>query len=443
MLSSQLWAMSGTPNQLDDVIPYPIKLNEKPFDVQGHRGAKGLYGPGNTHGDIQAAINTGINSFEIDVQITNDNVVVLGHDDNISLTCSWAGAGNPPTNRISNMLFADQQKWDCESKLGIQPYPTLPELLNYHQKHDLVMNIEIKSSSTEKGNLIANQVMDYNTSCSGCLDNKIRFSSFNWPVLKNINSLGTQRLKFDIGALTAVHTVFHVMDAANFATVYSPSQALLTQSAVQSAKTRGLKVIPYTVNDQADWDKFIGYGVDGIITDYPNRLATHVLSKDVNQPLPNNTEQNLIENSSFETQQLNQWQINDGQWEIRESSLSFEGANALTLNSAYGEIIQTIDLSSYAQNITHGLYFVVRGHAYGDGDSTRMMIEFINHQGDVVSRTDSFHITGNGNWQLLQNIRQAPADTVSARLRLSMKDEDNDGTVTTILDDFVFAAVNP
>lgn len=441
--SASLFAMSDTPNTLEDVIPYPITLNDKNFIVQGHRGAKGLYGPGNTNGDLHAAIDAGVKSFEIDVQVTADNVVVLGHDDDISLTCSWAGLGDYSSKFISNMTYAEQQLWDCESTSGLQPYPTLSQLLATYSQHDLLTNIEIKPNNSSKGLTIAQQVMDFNVGCGGCLDNKIRFSSFHWSVLKDINDLGNSSLKFDIGALTAVHTAFHVMDAANFAAVYSPSKSLLTQAAINNAKDRGLKVIPYTVNDKADWDKFIGYGVDGMITDYPNQLAIHVQSKELNQALPIGTDINLIANPSFEYDLGTSWIEVNGDWNSVDSLPTYEGSRSLSLDDYQGELTQVINLSQYKQAIAHGQYFIFRSYLGGSADQARLIAEYLDETGEVLAKFDSFNVSANGQWQRIQDIRQAPHNTSAVKIRILLEDQNGDGQSSAVLDHFIFSAINP
>lgn len=441
--SASLYAMSGTPNTLEDVILYPITLNDKNFSVQGHRGAKGLYGPGNTNGDLQVAIDAGVKSFEIDVQVTSDNVVVLGHDDDISLTCSWAGLEEYSSKYISNMTYAEQQLWDCERASGLQPYPTLSQLLAIYSQHDLLTNIEIKPNSSSKGLMIAQQVMDYNVGCGGCLDNKIRFSSFHWPVLKEINELGNSSLKFDIGALTAVHTAFHVMDAANFAAVYSPSKSLLTQAAINNAKDRGLKVIPYTVNDKEEWDKFIGYGIDGMITDYPNQLAVHVQSKELDQSLPIGTDLNLIANPSFEYDLGTNWIEITGDWNSVTDLSTYEGSRSLSLAGYQGELTQEINLSQFKQAMAHGQYFVFRSYLGGSADQARLIAEYLDDTGEVLAKFDSFNISANGKWQRIQDIRKAPQNTSAVKIRVLLEDQNGDGQTSAVLDHFSFSAINP
>jgi glycerophosphoryl diester phosphodiesterase len=54
--------------------------------------------------------------------------------------------------------------------------------------------------------------------------------------------------------------------------VWSPNAGALTQALVREAQGLGLQVIPWTVNESADLERLVGWGVDGLITDYPDRL---------------------------------------------------------------------------------------------------------------------------------------------------------------------------
>ena len=66
--------------------------------------------------------------------------------------------------------------------------------------------------------------------------------------------------------------------------VWSPNGGALTEALTREAQALGLKVIPWTINNPADMERLIGWGVDGIITDYPDRLRTVMQQRGL--PLP-------------------------------------------------------------------------------------------------------------------------------------------------------------
>jgi glycerophosphoryl diester phosphodiesterase len=68
--------------------------------------------------------------------------------------------------------------------------------------------------------------------------------------------------------------------------VWSPNQGALTEALVKEGKALGLQVIPWTVNNPADMERFIGWGVDGIITDYPDRLREVMAKRGMPLPAP-------------------------------------------------------------------------------------------------------------------------------------------------------------
>jgi glycerophosphoryl diester phosphodiesterase len=72
--------------------------------------------------------------------------------------------------------------------------------------------------------------------------------------------------------------------AAAGCAVWSPRFHDLTPDAVAETKSLGLKVIPWTVNERSDMARLIALGVDGIITDYPNRLRELMAEKEISLP---------------------------------------------------------------------------------------------------------------------------------------------------------------
>jgi glycerophosphoryl diester phosphodiesterase len=70
------------------------------------------------------------------------------------------------------------------------------------------------------------------------------------------------------------------------ARIWSPNYRDLTEALVKEAKGLGLGVLPWTVNDPPDMERLIDWGVDGIITDYPDRLRDVMAARELPLPRP-------------------------------------------------------------------------------------------------------------------------------------------------------------
>lgn len=268
------------------------------FDWQGHRGARGLMPENTVPAMLKALEYPEITTLELDVVITKDDMVVLSHEPWMSSTICQQPDGSPvpegeeKTFRILEMTYEEVRQFDCGSKA----HPNFPE-----QEHMTVAkplldsvfakvdawctannralpnyNIELKSQPEYDGVLTPEPVL------------------FAELVLNVVRDAGMRERvciqSFDARSLQAVHkldpdltTAWLVADGegiqANLEelgflpTVYSPYYKLLSANAVQKCHEQGLQVIPWTVNDPKEMKALIQMGVDGIITDYPNRIG--------------------------------------------------------------------------------------------------------------------------------------------------------------------------
>jgi len=287
-----------TANIANAVIDYQV--NNKDFYVMGHRGAMGTSGGvGNTMEDVLTAVESAANSFEVDVHITADNVVVLGHDEDISKTCDWEGSGSYSTKNVSQMSFAEHQQWDCDDVSGIQPYPTLTQVLDLRQWDDFLLNVELKSASIDKNEYVYQAIQAYNQSaaCNGCLSNNITIQSFDAAVLSHWAANYQAILGANIGYLTAFDSSGERNKAKDFANIYSPMYIFMGSSAVGDAASKGMKTVPWTANGELDFSSLINKQVDGIITDNKHTLSVYVNGKNTYQKPAN---PNLIDNGNAE-----------------------------------------------------------------------------------------------------------------------------------------------
>ncbi len=265
------------------------------IEVQGHRGARGLY-PENTLPAFKSAIEAGTNTLELDLHITQDGEVIIHHD-------YFIQEGFDAQSLIRCLELAELKKVDCGSKTnpnfprqqsvpGAQ-IPTLDELfaLINHSSHPnaktVRLNLEIKRDPrypelTINAHELATKIVSKVQQAG--FSKRVYYSSFDPDVLSEIHELDPEaELGFIFSADSLaiakklspenpMGLMIHLAKSFN-TKVLSPEHVLLTDAKiVQAMHQAGFRVVPWTVNDSEDWSKYIEMGVDGIITDYPQDL---------------------------------------------------------------------------------------------------------------------------------------------------------------------------
>ena len=221
----------------------------------GHRGAKG-HEPENSLISFQKALEMNVDGIELDVHISSDGVVMVIHDETINRTTNGKG--------VVNQLALSELKYFRTEK-GEQ-IPTLIEVLDLINKKCLI-NIELKGNGTAKPvvEIIENYVETKNWNY-----NHFLVSSFDWNALREVRLLNS---KIPIGVLT--HTDLELAQAfAKFinAETIHPYFHLLTKEKTAQLQHEGFDVYAWTVNEAVDIQKIKSFQVDGIITDFPDRI---------------------------------------------------------------------------------------------------------------------------------------------------------------------------
>lgn len=275
---------------------FPFISFAQEFDIQGHRGCRGLF-PENTIEAMKKAINLGVTTLEMDIVISKDKQVLLSHEPFLSHEICLDKSHNEileateHSYNLYQMNYEEIKTCDCGSKihprfkdqLKLKTYkPLLSEVIefteNYIEKNypgrKIYYNIETKSDP--KGDRI------YHPEPKEFIDLLV-------TVLKEKSI--TDRIyiqSFDVRTLQYLHqkypefkTVLLVENKLSIKenlkllgfkpNVYSPEFILLDENKVKFLHKKGIKVIPWTVNNPDDMKKIISYGVDGLISDYPNR----------------------------------------------------------------------------------------------------------------------------------------------------------------------------
>ncbi len=265
------------------------------IDIQGHRGARGLL-PENTIPAFIRAIDEGVTTLELDVVITKDKQVLVSHEPYMSsLICSKPDgspvkSGESKELNIYAMTYEEVKSYDCGSrgnprfgrqeKMAVSKpllkdvIETVEEYLNENNLPKLRYNIEIKSS--EKGDDVYHpgvgefSKLVYELTTGMLSKNRFTIQSFDFRVLRHWHSLYP-----DITLVVLIENGkgvnSNLEDLGFVPEIYSPYHIRLNKSMVELCHSKNMKVIPWTVNELDAMKRLVKMGVDGIITDYPDR----------------------------------------------------------------------------------------------------------------------------------------------------------------------------
>jgi glycerophosphoryl diester phosphodiesterase len=221
----------------------------------GHRGAKG-YVPENTLLSFQKAIEMSVDGIELDVHLSADGEIIVIHDATIDRTTNGQGA-------VNSLSLRELKSFRIEKEHEI---PTLIEVLNLVNKRCLI-NIELKGKGTviPVVALIEKYVLEKNWQYPHFL-----ISSFDWISLLNIH---LAKPVIPLGVLTEydVDLAFAFAKYIQATSIHSYFH-LLSKEKTAKMQEEGLQVLAWTVNEKEDIQKIKSFHINGIITDYPDRI---------------------------------------------------------------------------------------------------------------------------------------------------------------------------
>lgn len=271
------------------------------FDVQGHRGCRGLR-PENTIQAFLLALDSGVTTLEMDVVITRDRQVVVSHEPWMSgsICLDPAGKEIAPKDTLKHNIYAlsyeEVRQYDCGSK-GNERFPEQVKMAAYkpllrdviiavenhiknHTKYEVDYNIEIKSDprgddkyhpKPEEFTKLVYDLVDQYLPMS-----RVVIQSFDFRVLKHLH---TQYPDLRTAALVENKSLEANLKSLGFTpSIYSPYYKLVTPAMVKQCKAQKMRLIPWTVNDEREMLALKGMGVDGFITDYPDRAAKYEMT---------------------------------------------------------------------------------------------------------------------------------------------------------------------
>lgn len=266
------------------------------FLTIGHRGARGLF-PENSLPAFEEALRLGVDEIELDVVISSDGQVVVSHEAWMNpQICSGPEAQNPEglsreTTNLYKMSYAEIRRYDCgqrghpdfpfQKKLPAYK-PLLSETFvfadNYAKKHGLDparFLIEIKCGEDPDGIFNPPPLQMAEMVCaviaSWGATPRCRLQSFDHRVLNVLKKLLPE---VPLAILVEDHNSpeWHLSRLDFSPQTYSPDFHLITEQLLSDCRKRNMRLIPWTVNEPEDMKRLIASGVDGLITDYPDRL---------------------------------------------------------------------------------------------------------------------------------------------------------------------------
>jgi glycerophosphoryl diester phosphodiesterase len=223
-----------------------------------HRGASGSF-PENTLSAFRAAIDAGARMCELDVQLTRDGAVVVIHDETVDRTTDGTGA-------VAGLTLAELRRLDAGAKFKGGAHrgeriPTLDEVFTATAGR-CGLNIELKAAGVER------QVAEIVRTKRAIGDSMV--SSFEWHMLDAVRAIGPE---IRIGVLAEKNPLAMLEAAARMkAYAVNPRFDLATRELCDAAHARGFKVLVWTVDEHDAMRVLIDAGVDGIMTNYPERL---------------------------------------------------------------------------------------------------------------------------------------------------------------------------
>lgn len=301
------------------------------FDLQGHRGARGL-APENTLPAFAAALAVGVTTLELDTGITKDGVVVIAHDRGLNPDLTrdsdgrWLGLPGP---LLRSVTYAELQRYDVGRLRPDSDYakrypeqkpadgariPRLADLFELVKRSGnaaVRFNIETKLSPEAPDQTVdpedfARALLEAVRAAG--MESRVTVQSFDWRTLRAVQRMApgvptaylTSQQKWGdnvraghpagspwvAGFQHKDHGSVPRMVKAAGGAIWSPFFGDLDAAKLAEAHALGLKVIPWTVNDQAAMHRLIVMGVDGIITDRPDLLRAVMAERGMPLPAP-------------------------------------------------------------------------------------------------------------------------------------------------------------
>ena len=238
--------------------------------IIGHRGASGV-APENTLIAFCRAVEMGAQYIETDLQFSRDARLVALHDDTLQRTTD--GHGPVAAKTLEEIRRLDAGSWFHPGKgrehFAGERIPTVEEVLAFGREHDIGLYLEIKAPRASGAE---HAVVAALHAASALLRSNV--ISFDLGVLERVRKIEPVLVLGYLFSKRSPDAVARAVDAG--ARIVLPRADRVTPDLVAEAKRNDLKVVTWTVNDPKQMKALMAVGVDGIMTDYPDRLAALV-----------------------------------------------------------------------------------------------------------------------------------------------------------------------
>ena len=252
-------------------------IRQDDFMLIAHRGASG-YAPENTIPALLKAMELGANYLEIDVHQSIDSQIVVIHDYDIDRTTN--GTGSVKEMNIAELKQFDAGSWFDPLFAGTR-IPTLQEVLNILEPN-VKLIIEVKGNSEDYPGIeqnIISIVSQYQ------VESQIILKSFSIDVLNRFKILAPEIPRLYVFVLHLSALNFTIDKWINFTDIYENlSEAqyfqahcwFINKSVIENAHANSIKIIAWHVNTEEEVESMLELGVDGIETDYPDRVLPYL-----------------------------------------------------------------------------------------------------------------------------------------------------------------------
>jgi glycerophosphoryl diester phosphodiesterase len=300
------------------------------FDLQGHRGARGLW-PENTLVGFARAMELGVSALELDCAVTRDGVVVVTHDPELNPDCTRDASGRflpapgPPVNALT---YAQLESYDVgrlrpgsayaarfpeQQAVDGERIPRLADVLTLVRTRGrgrVRLGVEVKTFPEQPQLTLAPDPfaralqLDVERTGTAAL---VVVLAFDWRVLRAVQRLMPQVATAALTEQQPGEDTVHIgsgrpspwlggLDPADFdgsiarlvkasgAGTWGPDYLDLDALRVEQAHALGLRVVPWTVNEPVDMERLLEFGVDGMISDRPDVLRALLEKKSIAVP---------------------------------------------------------------------------------------------------------------------------------------------------------------
>lgn len=255
------------------------------MDVQGHRGARGHL-PENTLAGFELALKMGVTTLELDVGVTKDGVVVVHHDRGLNPAIARGPDGNwvDRATPIHSLTFAELQRYDvgrlrpgseygshfpAQKPLDGARVPRLADL--FRAAPAARFNIEPKMDADALQETLPPEpfarALIAEIRKAGAED-RTTVQAFHWPLLKVVERETKMKTVYCTEGAGSDPRRVHGAGGK----IWSPDFQTLTAEKIAAARKWGMWITVWTVNEPADIDRMISVGVDGMASDYPDRV---------------------------------------------------------------------------------------------------------------------------------------------------------------------------